>query len=99
MTELVKHLVSGLVSVPGGVSINTVEGEASLLVELTVDPADVAAIHGPDGETLRSLRTVLSAASGQRRAVLELVEPGNGMAAAPAESSADESTSDDDTAE
>ena len=94
MTELVKHLVAGIVTVPGGVSINTVEGEASLLVELTVDPADVERIHGPDGETLRSLRTVLSAASGQRRAVLELIEPSNGAA-----SHAAESTSDDETAE
>lgn len=78
MTELVSFLVKGIVTRPDAVRVNTVDGEASVLIELAVDPADVARVHGPDGETLRAIRTVLSASSGQRKAVLELLEPRSG---------------------
>lgn len=76
MEQLLRHLVKGLVKSPGAVQIHAVEGEASVIYELSVDPSDLASIKGPEGETLRSLRTVLSASSGDRRAVLELIEPG-----------------------
>ncbi len=76
MQALLQHLLSGIVKKPDGVSINEVGGEASVLLELTVDPTDLDSVKGPDGETLRALRTVLSASSGDRRAVLELIEPG-----------------------
>jgi predicted RNA-binding protein YlqC (UPF0109 family) len=73
MVELVHHLVRGIVRNPDSVEVTETEGEASLTLGLRVHPDDVEAIHGPGGETLRSLRIVLSASSGQRRAVLELV--------------------------
>lgn len=76
MEQLLRHLVKGLVKSADAVQIHAVEGEASVVYELTVAPADVEAVKGPQGETLRSLRTVLSASSGDRRAVLELLEPG-----------------------
>lgn len=75
MKALVDHVVRGLVSKPDEVRLNTVEGEASVLIELSVAPEDVARVKGPDGDTLRAIRTVLSASAGRRKAVLELVEP------------------------
>lgn len=78
MSELVLFLVRGLVSRPDAVTVHEVEGDASVLIELTVDDADLAALKGPDGETLRAIRTVLSASAGRRKAVLELIEAGNG---------------------
>mgnify|MGYP003337407860 FL=1 len=57
---------------------STVEGEASILLELSVAPSDLARVKGPEGETLRAIRAVLSAAAGRRKAVLELVEPSGG---------------------
>lgn len=75
MKQLVEYVVRGLVAHPDSVHVNAVEGESSLLLELTVDPADAARVHGADGETLRALRTVLSASAGRRRAVLEFVDP------------------------
>ncbi len=82
MSELVSFLVRGMVSKPDAVQIHTVEGDASVLIELTVDDADLAAVKGSDGETLRALRTVLSASAGRRKAILELIESGNGAAGA-----------------
>lgn len=78
MTELVTYIVRGLVSQPDAVRVNVVEGEASILLELAVDPADLSRVKGPEGETLRAIRTVLSASAGQRKAVLELIEPSAG---------------------
>lgn len=72
MVELVHHLVRGLVRHPDQVEVTETEGESSLTLALRVHPDDLDSIHGPGGETLRSLRVVLSASSGQRRAVLEL---------------------------
>ena len=72
MVELVQHLVRGIVRHPDAVSVEETEGEASLTLSLRVHDDDVDSIYGPGGETLRSLRIVLSASSGQRRAVLEL---------------------------
>lgn len=77
MTELVSFLVRGLVSAPDQVRVNQVEGEASLLLELSVAPHDMASLKGPDDVTIRAIRTVLSASSGRRKAILELVEPGS----------------------
>lgn len=76
MSALVEYVVKGLVKHPDAVRLNTVEGEASTLVELSVHPDDLAAVQGPDGETLRAIRTVVSAAAGQRKMVLELVDAG-----------------------
>lgn len=75
MKALVDHVVRSLVSKPDEVRVNTVEGEASVLLELAVAPEDVARVKGPGGDTLRAIRTVLSASAGRRKAVLELLEP------------------------
>ena len=75
MKALVDFLARGLASQPDAVHVNEVNGEASVLLELSVAPEDLAAIQGEDGETLRAIRAVLSAAAGQRKAVLELIEP------------------------
>ena len=78
MKALVEHLVRGIVKHPADVKVNAVEGEASLLLELSVHGDDVAAVNGADGETLQALRTVLSSASGRRKAILELTAAGSG---------------------
>jgi hypothetical protein len=79
--QLVEYLARAVVSAPDEVFVNEVEGESSVLLELSVDPQDLDAIRGPDGETLRAIRTVLSASAGRRKAVLDLVEPSSGAVA------------------
>lgn len=76
MTELVRFLVAGVVKHPEDVVIDTQEGEAAVVIELQVNPADLSRVNGPDGETLRAIRQVVSASAGQRKAILELVSPG-----------------------
>lgn len=87
MKQLVEYLVRGVVREPDAVHVNAVEGESSVLLELSVAEGDLDRVRGPEGETLHALRTVVSASAGRRKAVLELVQPGadNGAGTWPAE--------------
>ncbi len=78
MKALVDHVVRSIVKNPDAMRLNSVEGEASILLELSVAPEDLARVKGPNGDTLRAIRTVLSASAGRRKAVLELIEPSGG---------------------
>lgn len=74
MDNLLKHLVEPIVANPDDVSIQAIEGDASILLELVVNEDDRDRVRGDEGRTLRALRTVLSAAAGQRKATVDLVE-------------------------
>ncbi len=75
MEDLVKHLVTPLVSNPDDVSVKTVEGDAVTIVELSVH-ADDRKVFEDDDFTLRAVRNVMSAAAGSRKATVELVGDG-----------------------
>ncbi|TVQ94598.1 MAG: KH domain-containing protein [Deltaproteobacteria bacterium] len=74
MQDLVHHLVRPIVANPDDVSVQTVEGESVVMLELVVHADDHDKLTSDDGRTLRALRTVLSAAAGKRKATLDLVE-------------------------
>ncbi len=74
MDELVSYIVRGLVDNPDDVQVNKIEGDSTVILELSVNPEDRELVTGDDGETLEHLKAVISAASGRRKAVLELVE-------------------------
>ncbi len=80
MEELVTYVVRGLVDHPDQVSVNTVEGDASVMLELSVNADDIDLVKGDDGATLQHLRAVVAAAAGRRKAVLELLENGSASA-------------------
>ena len=73
MEKLVEFLARGLVSQPDAVRVSTVEGEAVVIVELQVHDDDVSRLTGDDGQNVKAMRQVLSAASGRRKTMLELV--------------------------
>lgn len=74
MEALLRHMVEPIVANKDAVSIQAIEGDASILFELVVHEDDRDRVHGEDGRTLRALRTVLSAAAGKRKATVDLVE-------------------------
>lgn len=74
MEALVRHLVEPIVEHPDAVSVQTVEGDAVVLLELVVDPSDKERVEGDKGRTLRAIRNILSAAAGRRKATLDLVD-------------------------
>jgi len=74
MESLVRHLVEPIVAKPDEVSIQTVDGESVVMLELVVDPDDKDRLEGDKGRTLRAIRNILSAAAGRRKATLDLVD-------------------------
>ena len=72
--DLVSYIVRGLVDNPDAVRVSKVEGDATLMLELTVAPDDAELVRGDGGETLRHLKAVVSVASGRRKAILELMD-------------------------
>ena len=74
MEDLVRHLVEPIVEHPDEVSVQAVEGDAVVMLELVVDPDDRDHVDGDKGRTLRAIRNILSAAAGRRKATLDLVD-------------------------
>lgn len=74
MQDLLFHLVKPITKHPEAVLVNVVEGEATVMLEMTVHPEDRDQVVGENGRTLRAIRNILSAAAGRRKATLDLVE-------------------------
>jgi predicted RNA-binding protein YlqC (UPF0109 family) len=74
MEALVRHVVEPIVRHKDSVSLQTVEGESVVMLELVVHPDDKAVVEGDKGRTLRAIRNVISAAAGSRKATLDLVD-------------------------
>jgi predicted RNA-binding protein YlqC (UPF0109 family) len=50
MKELLYYIVKALVDHPEAISINEIEREGELVLELTVDPSDMGKVIGPPGK-------------------------------------------------
>lgn len=76
MKEFIEYLVKHLVDKPDEVQVNEVDGERTTVYELRVGAGDMGKIIGRRGQTAKSLRTILAAASAKKgkRAVLEILE-------------------------
>ncbi len=76
LQELILYIAKALVDKSEEVSVNLVEGESSIILELKVDPEDIGKVIGKGGQTAKSLRKVLSAAATKlkKKALLQIVE-------------------------
>lgn len=63
MKELVEVIAKALVDNPDKVSVTETEKEDALLIELSVDPADMGKVIGRSGRIAKAIRTVVKAAS------------------------------------
>ena len=75
--EFVESVVKAIVDNPGAVSTKRSVDEMGVLVELTVDSADMGKIIGKDGRTAKAIRTLLRVfgAKNNARINLKIVEP------------------------
>ncbi len=62
MRALVEQIAKALVDEPDQVSVQSVDGEQAVVLELRVSPADLGKVIGKQGRTARSIRTILGAA-------------------------------------
>lgn len=74
MEALTRHLIEPIVAHPEAIQLQSIEGEASVIVEAILAADDRAALEDDGARTLRAVRNVLSAAAGRRKATLELVD-------------------------
>jgi predicted RNA-binding protein YlqC (UPF0109 family) len=76
MKDFLEYVVRALVDRPESVSVNEVEGSRTTVFELRVGPGDLGKVIGKNGQTAKSLRTILGAVSARqgKRAVLEILE-------------------------
>jgi len=76
MKELIELIAKSLVDKPDAVHVNEVKGEITTVYELRVGPGDLGKVIGKKGQTARSIRTLVNAASAKmgKRAVLEILE-------------------------
>ncbi|MBK7142111.1 MAG: KH domain-containing protein [bacterium] len=76
MRDFLEYVVRALVDRPDAVTINEVEGSRTTVYELRVGQGDLGKVIGKNGQTARSLRTLLGAVSARqgKRAVLEILE-------------------------
>ncbi len=76
MEELIKRIVSALVDDPDQISVKKVEGERTVVYELSVAKEDFGKVIGQRGRNIDSIRTILAGASAKanKSSVLELIE-------------------------
>ena len=75
MGELVKVIAKALVDFPEQVSVNEVEGNTSIIVELKVAPEDMGKVIGKQGRIAKAIRTVVKAAATKdnKRVIVEII--------------------------
>jgi predicted RNA-binding protein YlqC (UPF0109 family) len=78
MKELIEYIAKALVDQPDAVKVTEVEGEITLVIELSVAKEDMGKIIGKRGKAVIAMRTLLSAASmkqkQKKRTILEIIE-------------------------
>jgi predicted RNA-binding protein YlqC (UPF0109 family) len=76
LKDLVEFIARSLVDEPDDVSVDVVEGDDAVVLELTVAERDLGKVIGKDGRTARAMRALLSATSARlrKRAILDILE-------------------------
>jgi uncharacterized protein len=74
--EIVEYLARRLVDEPDAVSVEEIERDGSVVLQLHVAKDDVGKVIGRQGRIARALRTVVRASAARRdqRVLLEIVE-------------------------
>ena len=76
MKELLEQIAKSLVDNPEDVSVNEVEGEQSLILELRVSEDDMGKVIGKQGRIAKAIRVVMKAAAikENKRVVVEIIQ-------------------------
>jgi predicted RNA-binding protein YlqC (UPF0109 family) len=76
MKELLEQIARSLVDNPDEVSVNEVEGEQSIILELRVAEEDMGKVIGKQGRIAKAIRVVMKAAAikDNKRVVVEIIQ-------------------------
>lgn len=75
--QFVEYVVKAIVDNPDAVKVSRTIDEKGVLLELTVNPDDMGKVIGKDGNTAKSIRTLLRVlgAKNDARVNLKIIEP------------------------
>jgi len=76
LKELLETIAKSLVDRPDDVSVNEVEGEQSIILELRVAQEDMGKVIGKQGRIAKAIRTVIKAAATKdnKRVIVEILQ-------------------------
>lgn len=76
MKELLELLAKAIVDEPDQVSVSAVEGERSIILQLSVAPDDVGKVIGKQGRIAKAIRIIIKAAAVKegKRAIVEIID-------------------------
>lgn len=76
MKDLLSIVAEHMVDYPDQVSVREIDGENTIVLELTVAKQDLGKIIGSKGRNIGAIRTLMMAVSGKihKRIVVELLE-------------------------
>ena len=63
MKELLYYIARQIVDNPDAVAVNEVTRDDTLVLELSVDPADMGKVIGRQGKIAKSIRSIIKAAA------------------------------------
>jgi uncharacterized protein len=66
MVELLTQIIKQIVDKPEEVTVNEVQGERSIVLEIKVADEDVGKVIGREGRIINALRQIIKAAAGKR---------------------------------
>jgi predicted RNA-binding protein YlqC (UPF0109 family) len=74
--DLITLIAQALVDNPEQVSVNGIESDNTIVLELTVSKSDIGKVIGKEGRTVNAIRSILNAMAGKtrKRLRLEIVE-------------------------
>jgi predicted RNA-binding protein YlqC (UPF0109 family) len=76
MKELLENIAKSLVDYPEEVSVNEIQNEKSIILELRVAKDDMGKVIGKQGRIAKAIRTVVKAAAvkDSRRVVVDIIQ-------------------------
>ena len=74
--DLITQIAQALVDHPEQVSVNEIESNNTVIIELAVAKSDIGKVLGKEGRTANAIRSILNAMAGKtrKRLMLEIVE-------------------------
>lgn len=75
MKELIEVIAKALVDNPEEVKVKEIEGEKSIIYELTVAPEDMGKVIGRQGRIAKAIRTVVKSAAAKtdKKVIMEIL--------------------------
>ena len=76
MKDLISDIVKAMVDQPDQVSINEIESDHTVVLELKVAKGDIGKVIGRQGRHAQAIRTIVGAVAGKARKnyVLEIID-------------------------